>query len=60
MTFTRAFVIAVMTSLLLRDSSVEGFAAAIGLGGFLWLFTTDPLPAAVKRGLENFAKDYRR
>ncbi len=28
--------------------------------GLLWINSPDPVPGAVRKGLEDFAKDYRR
>lgn len=61
MSFARAFVIAVMAGVITRsDDLVTGAAVAWLVGGVAWLFLTDPLPGAIRRGLEAYAKDYRK
>jgi hypothetical protein len=60
MTFTRAWTIAIMVRLLDRSDGVGGVLLAFAVTAPLWYLTSDPLPAAVKRGLENFAREYRR
>src|SRR3546814_14890668 len=61
MTFTRATILAMMTAMLVRGPATGGHdLAVIASCGILWWFTTDPLPEAIKRGLEDFAREYRR
>ena len=67
MTFSRAAIIALMTAalvyILMRADSDEG-STAIGLVLFVaygcWQLTSDPLPAAIERGLEDFVRRHRR
>ncbi len=61
MNFARAFVIALMAGWVARgDGSGVEILAAAAIGGFLWFLAPDPLPSVIKRGLEDFAKDFRR
>lgn len=61
MTFPRAIIIALMASMLVKaNGDTGGNFAAIAIGGLMWAFTTDPLPAAIERGLEEFRRKYRR
>lgn len=61
MTFPRAFVISMMANLLGRgDGGLLHYVAVPAVGAALWFFTTDPLPAAIDRGLEAFKQRYQR
>lgn len=60
MTFQRAVVIAVMTDIMVTGQGTWASVAAVVLGGALWFFTDDPLPGAIERGLEDFARKHRR
>lgn len=68
MSFTRAFLLALMTGLQTHlQMHHPGFVASILLSlmifaafGALWHINPDPLPGAVRKGLEDFAKEYRR
>jgi hypothetical protein len=61
MTFPRAFIIAMMANLLGRgDGSLLHYVVVLAVTAPLWYFTSDPLPAAIDRGLEAFKKRYQR
>ncbi|WP_047866992.1 hypothetical protein [Sphingomonas paucimobilis] len=60
MSFARALVIAFMTAAFVRSPDWSERLAAIAFAAVIWFgVTTDPLPAAVERGLQTFAKRYR-
>ena len=60
MSFTRALVIAFLTASFIKSPLGTEQLAAIGFAAVIWFFfTSDPLPAAVERGLQVFAKRYR-
>lgn len=61
MSFPRALTTALMAGWIARGDGTGGeFLAIAAIGGFLWYVAPDPLPDAIKRGLEAFARDYRR
>ncbi len=69
MTFGRANVIAWMTALITRlvlyppaglGATILLVALITAIFGLLWRLHPDPLPGAVRKGLEDFAKEYRR
>jgi hypothetical protein len=60
MTFTRALAIAFMAGEFAKNDDWGPRAAAALIAAAVWLFlTSDPLPAAIDRGLQSFAKRYR-
>ena len=60
MTFGRALLIALFAGALARAHSMETSVILACLFWAGWQFTSDPLPGAIRKGLEEFAKDYRR
>ena len=40
------------------DLSTAAFCVLVAI--FAWAWTSDPLPGAIERGLEDFARRYRR
>ena len=61
MTYGRAVTIALMVVMLDRAYPEPlGVLALVLLFYFLWMWTSDPLPDAIRKGLEAFARDYRR
>lgn len=60
MTFARALITAFMTAAFVRSDDPANMAAAAALSAMAWFFlTSDPLPGAVDRGLQCFARRYR-
>jgi hypothetical protein len=60
MTFGRALLIALFAGGLARASSGETGVVLACLFWMTWQFTSDPLPAAIRKGLNDFAKEHRR
>lgn len=60
MNFQRAVVIAVMTDIMVSSNEIAVSLVAVATGGVLWFFAPDPLPGAIERGLEEFARKHRR
>lgn len=60
MNFQRAVVIAVMADIMSSSSELAVSLLAVGVGAALWHFTPDPLPDAVAKGIEDFARKHRR
>jgi len=61
MTFPRAFIVAMMANLLGRgDGSLLHYVVVLVVTAPLWHFTTDPLPAAINRGLQLFKDRFQR
>lgn len=60
MSFARAVLIAFMAGEFASSSDPVEHLTAIAIAAAIWFgLTTDPLPAAVERGLQAFAKRYR-
>ncbi len=60
MTFTRALILAFMAGDFAKNDGVGQHLVAVLIAAVLWFtLTSDPLPAAVERGLQSFAKRYR-
>ncbi|QBE91928.1 hypothetical protein DRN02_007800 [Sphingomonas paucimobilis] len=60
MTFTRALLIAFMAAEIAKTDDLIQHLVVVLIAGALWFtLTSDPLPAAVERGLFAFAKRYR-
>lgn len=60
MTFARAVLIAFMAGEFASSSDPTEHLIAVAIAAAIWFgLTTDPLPAAVERGLIAFAKRYR-
>ena len=61
MTFTRAVITAWLTSQYVEHPDWQSRLVVLIIAGVLWrLLTTDPLPAAIDRGLELFKERYQR
>lgn len=61
MTFPRAIITAGMAAALTRLPADPGNWLTVAFVGWAaWQFTTDPLPAAMERGLEAFRRRYQR
>lgn len=69
MTFNRVFVLALVVAMVGdvdHATDLNGLAKFIVfiliyvVGRLLWGTAPDPLPGAVKRGLEDFAREYRK
>ena len=67
MSFWRAVIVAFMAAgftAALQSYPDEGWFAIVlvtwAIGGFLWSFSDDPLPDATRRGLEAYARTYRK
>lgn len=61
MSFPRGCIIALMAGLTAHGDgdAADLFVVAL-IGQALWWLAPDPLPGAIKRGLEDFAREYRR
>jgi hypothetical protein len=64
MTFARMLILAITTATLVHAFGVPGDRAEFVLWTLLasyvaWSFTTDPLPGAIERGLDHYAKKWR-
>jgi hypothetical protein len=61
MTFIRALITAAMAAGFAHYAGDDGNQIVVAAIGYCaWQFTTDPLPAAVERGLEDFRERYQR
>jgi hypothetical protein len=61
MTFIRALITAGMAAGLAHYAGDDDLVAVVAAIGYCaWQFTTDPLPAAVERGLEDFRERHLR
>jgi hypothetical protein len=61
MTFIRAFITAAMAAGLAHYAGDDGNQIVVtAIGYCAWQFTTDPLPAAVERGLKDFRERHLR
>jgi len=61
MTFARMLIAAWMTAEFVRHEEGGARLAIVAAAAVVWwLATTDPLPAAITRGLEDFARKYGR
>lgn len=60
MTFARMLIAAILIVALSHADTWHDFLGAIVLAWIAWSFTTDPLPAAINRGLEAFKERHRR
>lgn len=68
MTFERAYLIALLVVAMQEIGSTgatviekAALSGLLYLGiRFIWNLFEDPLPGAIRKGLEEFAKDYRR
>jgi hypothetical protein len=65
MTFARMLILAITTATLVHAFGAPSDRAELVLWTLLasyvaWSFTTDPLPAAIDRGLEAFKNRYQR
>jgi hypothetical protein len=60
MTFIRAVITAWMTSQLIEHADWMPKLAVLVVAAILWRASSDPLPAAIDRGLEIFRKRYQR
>jgi hypothetical protein len=64
MTFNRAIVIAMMANLFGHCDGrgmelIFEYVLVMLIGSILWHLTTDPLPGAIERGLDAYAKKWR-
>lgn len=60
MTFTRALLIAFMAGEFAKTDDLMRHLVVVLIAAALWFtLTSDPLPAAIDRGLQSFAKRYR-
>lgn len=60
MTMDRAFLTAALAAGLAHSDSIDEAGVCVIVWGLLWLMTSDPLPAAIERGLEAFRRRYQR
>lgn len=60
MTFARTLIAAILIVALGDADNWHNFLSVIVVAGIAWSFTTDPLPAAIDRGLELFKDRYQR
>ena len=60
MTYIRSMITAGTAALLIHAKDLGAVALVLLCAGIAWLGTTDPVAPAVTRGLEEFAKRYRK
>lgn len=60
MTFSRLLIAAILMVALGDAGTWQNFVGCIVVAWIAWSFTTDPLPAAIDRGLEAFKNRYQR
>jgi hypothetical protein len=60
MTFARLLIGAILVVALEHADTWHDFLGVIVFAWIAWSFTTDPLPAAIDRGIEAFKNRYQR
>jgi hypothetical protein len=60
MTFIRTLIAAILIVALGDANNWHDFLGVIVVAWIAWSFTTDPLPAAINRGLEAFKERHQR
>ncbi|MEN2746445.1 hypothetical protein [Sphingomonas sp. T9W2] len=60
MTFGRALVTALLAGGLAHAQTGDAALQMVAVWFLAWQFTSDPLPDAIRKGLNDFAKEHRR